>query len=434
MKELKMGNYRWSICSLLFFAMTVNYVDRQVLSLLKPVLSQKFNWTESDYANIVIAFQAGYALGMLGAGRIIDKVGTKLGYALSLALWSVVAIMQAFAGGTLSLGIFRILLGITEAGSFPAAIKATAEWFPKKERALATGIFNSGTTAGAIIAPLTVPWIAMHYGWQMAFIATASIGLLWLIFWFVYYEVPAKHKGISKPEYDYIHSDDEGALTGGAQEASLKISWGKLLAYKQTWAFMIGKFLTDGVWWFFLFWLPSFLTEEYKLVGVQVSFPIALVYIMSIFGSITGGYLPIWFMKNKGWGIVRARKTAMFIAALFPLLVIFSHAAGRYNMWYAVIIIGIAVSAHQAWSANFFTIVSDMFPRACIASVWGIGGAAGAVGSIILAKATGLLFDHYKRAGHLDLGYSILFFICGFAYLLAWTIIFGLLVPRMERV
>lgn len=414
--------------------MTVNYLDRQVISLLKPILSKKFNWTESDYANIVIAFQFGYAVGMLVAGRIIDKIGTKLGYALSLTLWSVIAILQAFATGTLSLGILRLFLGITEAGSFPAAIKTTAEWFPKKERALATGFFNSGTTAGAIIAPLIVPWIAIHYGWQMAFIATAAIGLLWLFFWFSMYKIPARHKKLSKAEYDYIHSDNEELIIADGKEDVPKISWTKLLTYKQTWAFMIGKFLTDGVWWFFLFWLPAFLIQEYKLVGVEISFPIALVYIMSIFGSVAGGYLPIWFIRNKGWGIVRARKTSMFLAALFPLLVIFSQWAGSYNMWYAVIIIGIAVSAHQGWSANFFTIVSDMFPKNYVASVFGIGGGAGALGSIILAKVTGLLFDHYKRLGHLEIGYYIMFFVCGFAYLIAWTIIFKILVPQMKPI
>lgn len=436
MKETKVGSYRWTICSLLFFAMTVNYIDRQVLSLLKPILGKKFNWTESDYANIVIAFQFGYALGMLGAGRIIDKIGTKLGYALSLTLWSVVAILQAIATGTFSLGVFRFLLGITEAGSFPAAIKTTAEWFPKKERALATGIFNTGTTAGAIITPLIVPWIAVNYGWQTAFIATGLIGLLWLIFWFAIYEIPAKHKRLTKTEYEYIHSDEEEltVVDGRKKEDWPKISWSKLLTYKQTWAFMVGKFLTDGVWWFFLFWLPAFLTEEYKLVGVQVSFPVALVYIMSIFGSVLGGYMPIWLIKKKGWDMVRARKTSMFISAVFPLMVIFSQLAGSFNMWYAVIIIGIAVSAHQAWSANFFTIVSDMFPKTYVASVWGIGGGAGAVGSIILAKIAGSLFDHYKSLGHLQTGYYIMFFVCGFAYLIAWTIIFKILVPDMKPV
>jgi ACS family hexuronate transporter-like MFS transporter len=434
MEGTKIGNYRWAICSLLFFAMTVNYMDRQVISLLKPILSKKFNWSESDYANIVIAFQFGYAVGMLCAGRVIDKIGTKLGYALSLILWSVIAVLQAFARGTLSLGVIRFFLGVTEAGSFPAAIKSTAEWFPKKERALATGIFNSGTTAGAIIAPLTVPWIAIHYGWKMAFIGTASVGLIWLIFWFLLYQIPAKHKKLSKAEYDHIHSDSEELVVIDGREESPKMPWSRLLTYKQTWAFMVGKFLTDGVWWFFLFWLPAFLLEEYKLVGVEVSFPVALVYIMSIFGSVIGGYLPIWFMKMRGWDIVRARKGSMFLSAVFPLLVIFAQKAGSYNMWYAVLIIGIAVSAHMAWSANFFTIVSDMFPKPYVASVWGIGGGAGAVGSIILAKVAGMLFDHYKRLGHLEIGYYIMFFVCGFAYLIAWTIIFKVLVPKMTPI
>lgn len=435
MKEV-IGKYRWTICTLLFFAMTVNYLDRQVMSLLKPVLSGKFSWTESDYANIVIAFQLGYAIGMLGAGRVIDKIGTRIGYALFLALWSVVAMMQAFAGSTIGLGIYRFLLGITEAGSFPAAIKSTAEWFPKRERALATGIFNSGTTAGAILAPLTVPWIEVHYGWQTAFIATAAVGLIWLVFWFWMYDIPGRSKRLSRAEYDHIHSDNETltvAVVDG-KEAKPRISWGKLLTFKQTWAFMVGKFLTDGVWWFFLFWLPAFLVEEYQLQGVQVSFPIALVYIMSIFGSLAGGYLPIWFISKRGWGIVRARKTSMLVSAVFPVLVIFSQWAGSFNMWYAVIIIGIAVSAHQAWSANFFTIVSDMFPKNLIGSVWGIGGGAGAIGSIILARVAGLLFDHYKKLGHLEIGYYIMFFVCGFAYLIAWTIIFKVLVPKMKPV
>lgn len=434
MKETKIGNYRWTICSLLFFAMTVNYMDRQVVSLLKPILSKQFKWTESDYANIVIAFQFGYAVGMLGAGRIIDKVGTKIGYALALTLWSIVSVLQAFARGTLSLGVFRFFLGVTEAGSFPAAVKSTAEWFPKKERALATGVFNSGTTAGAIVAPLTVPWIASHYGWKMAFIATGLVGLIWLFFWFAIYEIPAKHKKLSKAEYDHIHSDNEEVVIVDGKEEEPKIAWSKLLTYRQTWAFMVGKFLTDGVWWFFLFWLPAFLAEEYKLVGVEVSLPVALVYVMSVFGSVIGGYLPMWFIKHKGWGIVRARKTSMFLSALFPLMVIFSQRVGSYNMWLAVIIIGIAVSAHQAWSANFFTIVSDMFPKNYVASVWGIGGFAGAVGSILLAKVAGLLFDHYKQLGHLEVGYYIMFFVCGFAYLIAWTLIFRVLVPKMDPI
>lgn len=430
MKETKMSNYRWTICSLVFFATTVNYLDRQVISLLKPVLEKEFNWSETDYSNIVIAFQLAYAVGMLGTGRVIDKIGTKLGYALSLFLWSIAAILHAFATSTFSFGIYRAFLGITEAGNFPSAIKTVAEWFPKKERALATGIFNSGTNVGAVIAPIVVPWIAINYSWQMAFIATGAVGFLWLIFWFLMYEVPAKHKKLSKAEFDYIHSDTEEPAIDG-KEADPVISWGKLITYKQTWAFISGKFLTDGIWWFFLFWLPAFLIAEYDLVGMQVSFPVAVVYFMTTFGSILGGYLPMWLVKNKGWNIVRARKTSMLIYAFIPLSVIFSQQAGSYNMWYAVLIIGIAASAHQAWSANIFTTVSDMFPKSTVGSVTGMGGMAGGLGGIVIAKLAGTLFDYYKALGHIQTGYYIMFFICGSAYLIAWIIMFKILVPKM---
>lgn len=435
-KQSKVGNYRWTICSLIFFATTINYLDRQVISLLKPILEKEFNWTEIDYSNIVIAFQLAYALGMLGVGRIIDKVGTKLGYALSLFLWSIASILHAFATSTFSFGVYRALLGVTESGNFPAAIKAVAEWFPKKERALATGIFNSGTNVGAIVAPIVVPWIAINWGWQMAFIVTGAVGLLWLIFWFIMYEVPAKHKKLSATEYQYIHSDDEkeDLAIADDKEVTPKISWSRLLTYKQTWAFILGKFLTDGIWWFFLFWLPAFLVAEYGLAGTQVSIPIAVVYTMTCFGSILGGWLPMWFVKNKGWNIVRARKTSMLIYAFFPLLVIFSQQAGTYNMWYAVVIIGIAASAHQAWSANIFTTVSDMFPKNSIGSVIGMGGMAGGFGGIVVARLAGLLFEHYKSLGQIQTGYYIMFFICGVAYIIAWVVMFRLLIPKMTPI
>ncbi|MHB1179441.1 MAG: MFS transporter [Daejeonella sp.] len=434
MSDAKIGNYRWTICSLVFFATTINYLDRQVISLLKPTLEKEFNWTESDYSNIVIAFTLAYALGMLGVGRVIDKIGTKLGYAFSLILWSIAAILHAFATSTFSFAAYRALLGVSESGNFPAAIKTVAEWFPKKERALATGIFNSGTNVGAIIAPVVVPWIAINYSWQMAFIATGAVGLIWLIFWFTMYEIPAKHKKLSKAEYDYIHSDNAEVAVVDDKEEGPKISWLKLLTFKQTWSFIVGKFLTDGIWWFFLFWLPAFLTAEYGLVGMQVSFPIVLVYTMASFGSILGGWLPMWFVKNKGYTIVRARKTSMFIYALFPLLVIFSQQAGSFSMWYAVIIIGIAASAHQAWSANIFTTVSDMFPKNSIGSVIGMGGMAGGVGGMAIARIAGVLFDHYKALGHIEIGYYIMFFVCGLAYLVAWFVMFRLLIPKMTPI
>jgi len=432
--QSKIGNYRWTICSLVFFATTINYLDRQVISLLKPMLEEEFSWTESDYSNIVIAFQLAYAIGMLGVGRVIDKIGSKLGYALSLFLWSVASILHAFATSTFGFGVYRAFLGVTESGNFPAAIKTVAEWFPRKERALATGIFNSGTNVGAIAAPLLVPWMAVNWGWQMAFIATGAVGLLWLIFWFIMYDLPSKHKRLSKSEYDYIHSDNEELETVDGKEEGPSISWAKLLTFKQTWSFILGKFLTDGIWWFFLFWLPAFLIAEYGLEGMEVSIPIAVVYTMTCFGSIGGGFLPMWLVKNKGWEIVRARKTSMLIYAIFPLLVIFSQQAGAYNMWYAVIIIGIAASAHQAWSANIFTTVSDMFPKSSVGSVIGMGGMAGGFGGMVMAKLAGILFDHYKGLGHIETGYYIMFFICGISYILAWVVMFRLLVPKMTPI
>lgn len=428
-----MTNYRWTICSLVFFATTINYLDRQVISLLKPMLEKEFAWTESDYANIVSAFQLAYALGMLGVGSIIDKIGTKLGYAISLILWSIASIMHAFATSTFGFGVFRAFLGATEAGNFPAAIKAVAEWFPKKERAFATGIFNCGTNIGAVIAPLVVPWLAVTYSWQMAFIVTGAVGFIWLIFWFTMYDLPAKHKKVSPAELAYIHSDADMS-EAAVKENQPAVPWTKLLTYKQTWAFAVGKFLSDGVWWFFLFWLPAFLIAEYGLVGMQVSFPVAVVYLMAGVGSVLGGWLPMWFAKSKGWSMVRARKTSMLIYAIFPLMVMFSQEAGSFNMWYAVIIIGIAASAHQAWSANILTTVSDMFPKSSIGAVIGIGGMCGGFGAIFIAKTAGLLLDHYRALGQVETGYYILFLYCGTAYLIAWFLMFRVLVPKMTPI
>ncbi len=429
----KMSNYRWTICSLVFFATTINYLDRQVISLLKPYLEKEFDWSETDYSNIVAAFQLAYALGMLGVGSIIDRIGSKLGYAVSLILWSIAAIMHAFVKTTFGFGVVRAFLGVTEAGNFPAAIKVVAEWFPKRERAFATGIFNSGTNIGAIIAPLIVPWLAVTYSWQMAFILTGVVGFLWLIFWFLLYETPERHKRISASELAHINSDEE-IITVKEGETEAIIPWRKLLTYKQTWAYAVGKFLSDGVWWFFLFWLPAFLISEYRLVGLEVSIPVAVVYLIAGIGSIAGGWLPMWFTKNKGWTMVRARKTSMLIYAVFPLMVMFSQWAGSFNMWYAVIIIGIGMSAHQAWSANIMTTVSDMFPKSSIGAVIGIGGMFGGFGNITVAKSAGFLLDHYKAAGHIQTGYYILFLFCGTAYLLAWFLMFRVLAPKMTPI
>ncbi|CAN5470595.1 MFS transporter [soil metagenome] len=424
------GNYRWTICSLIFFATTINYLDRAVISLLKSDLTKEFHWTETDYSNIVIAFQLAYALGMLVAGRFIDKAGTKTGYALYTFLWSLAAAAHALVTSTLGFGVARAFLGISESGNFPAAIKTVAEWFPKKERAFATGIFNSGANVGAIVAPLTVPFIAATMGWQWAFIITGSIGFIWLVLWYYFYETPVKQRRLSKEEFDYIHSD-----TVSENEQAMvdeKTSWIKLLGYKQTWAVAIGKFLTDPVWWFYLFWLPAFLKEQYHMEGTAVALPVSLVYSLSAVGSIFGGWLPMNLIR-RNWPVFKARKMAMLLYALCALPVVFSQWLGHFDKWYAIIIIGLAAGAHAAWSANIYTTVSDMFPKKMVGSVTGIGGMAGAAGGILIAWLAGQLFDHFKAAGHIETGYYIMFIICGLAYTIAWAMM-HLLVPKFKHI
>jgi ACS family hexuronate transporter-like MFS transporter len=415
---------------MVFFATTINYLDRAVIAILKSPLTKEFNWTETDYANIVIAFQICYAIGFLGAGRLIDKLGTKIGYALATALWSIAAMAHGLVTSTFGFMVARGALGVTESGNFPAAIKTVAEWFPKKERAFATGIFNSGANIGAIIAPLTVPAIAEVWGWKWAFILTGFVGFIWLIFWFILYEVPAKQKKLSQAEFDYIHSDPEDEKD--ADGVTKKISWSKLLTYRQSWAFAVGKFLTDPVWWFYLFWLPDFLEKQYGLLGTAKSLPLALAYTLSTIGSVFGGWLPMWLIK-KGWPVFRARKTSMLLFALAILPVVFAQYLGSINMWLAVIMIGCAMGMHQAWSSNIFTTVSDMFPKSATASVTGIGGMFGAVGGILIARGAGNLFDYYKSIGDKETGYFIMFIICGLAYLLAWAIM-HFLVPKLKKI
>jgi ACS family hexuronate transporter-like MFS transporter len=423
------GKYRWTICSLVFFATTINYLDRQVISLLKSVLSEEMHWDDGDYANIEIAFKFFYAFGMLGAGRIIDKLGTKIGYALSTTLWSVAAVCHAFASSVLGFAVVRSFLGVTESGNFPAAIKTVAEWFPKKERARATGIFNSGSNLGAIIAPLTVPFIAVAWGWRWAFILTGLLGFIWLIFWFIFYEVPKKQKRLSSAEFEYIHSDKDE--TAEQEIAGAKISWAKLLSYKQTWAFAIGKFLTDPVWWFYLFWLPDFLESEYNLTITQIAVPVAMVYMLSTIGSVGGGLLPMALIK-RGWPVFRARKVSMLAFAFIVVPILFAQIAGSFNMWFAVLIIGIAAAAHQAWSANIFTTVSDMFPKSATASVTGIGGMFGGVGGILLTLLVQKnMFVYYRSIDKIEIAYYIMFAVCAGAYLLAWVIM-QVLVPKMK--
>jgi ACS family hexuronate transporter-like MFS transporter len=440
------GKYRWTICALLFFATTVNYLDRQVLSLLKPRLEEIYGWTNTDYANIAAVFQFTYAISMLFAGRIIDKMGTKRGFTWAIIIWSIAAMLHAFAvplgeGLTAILGwigiitvpvsvlgfmISRALLGFGESGNFPAAIKATAEYFPKRERSFATGIFNSGSNVGAILAPLTVPWIAENWGWQAAFLIIGAVGFLWLFFWFAYYEKPEEQKRLSAAELAYINSDeDEKAAT-----TNEKVSWIKLLGYKQTWAFTIGKFMTDGVWWFFLFWLPAYLKDQYGIIGTDVMIPLAVLYSMTMFGSIGGGWFPMYFIR-KGLLPYDARMKAMFLIALVPLVVLAAQPLGDISFWIPVVLIGIGASAHQAWSANIFTTVSDMFPKKAIGSVVGIGGMAGGFGGVLITKLGGALFDHYKALGHIETGYTIMFAICAVAYLIAWSVMKAL-VPKYK--
>lgn len=447
------GKYRWTICALLFFATTVNYLDRQVLSLLQPYLSspEMFNWTNTDYANITAVFQFGYALSMLFAGRIIDKLGTKRGYAWAIIIWSLAAIVHAFAipiGETMStvLGWFgiagfsisvmgfmfsRAVLAFGEAGNFPAAIKATAEYFPKKERSFATGIFNSGANVGAILAPLTVPWIRINWGWDWAFIIMGLIGFLWLIFWWLYYEKPEKQKKLSAAELAYISSGEEEKETEITGEVK-KVSWVKLLGYKQTWAFAFGKFMTDGVWWFFLFWLPAYLKAQYGIVDTAVMMPLAILYTIAMVGSITGGWFPMYFIR-KGHKVYDGRMKAMLIIAIFPLVVLLAQPLGYISFWIPVLLIGIGASAHQAWSANIFTTVSDMFPKKAVGSVVGIGGMAGGLGGVVMSKLGGALFDHYKALGHIETGYTIMFTICAVAYLVAWAVMKAL-VPKYKPI
>lgn len=433
------GKYRYTILSLLFFATTINYLDRQVLSLLKPTLEEEFGWSNTDYANIASVFQFTYALSMLFAGRIVDKLGTKSGYSWAIIIWSIGAVMHAaaipigeglavmmgwigLAAIPISIGGFmisRAVLGFGESGNFPAAIKATAEYFPKKERSFATGIFNSGANVGAILAPLTVPWIALNLGWEAAFIIIGGIGFVWLIFWYLYYDRPETQKRLSSSELNYINHDS--AISELETVPSGNTSWFKLIGYKQTWAFAFGKFMTDGVWWFFLFWLPAYLKDQYNVTGTEIMLPLTVLYSMTMFGSIGGGYFPMYFIK-KGYAPYDGRMKAMLIIAAIPLVVLAAQTLGSISFWMPVLLIGIGASAHQAWSANIFTTVSDMFPKKAVASVVGIGGMAGGIGGVFVTKVGGALFDHYKALGHIETGYTIMFTFCALAYLVSWVV------------
>jgi ACS family hexuronate transporter-like MFS transporter len=449
MDSTTIGKYRWRICALLFFATTINYIDRQVIGLLKPMLSEEFHWTEKDFGGMMSAFAAAYAVGLLLFGRLVDRIGTKMGYTLSIIVWSFAAMAHALAKSTMGFGIARVFLGLGESGNFPVAIKSVAEWFPKKERALATGIFNSGANIGAVIAPIVVPWLAGNYGWQQAFIWTGLIGFVWLIFWIVMYEIPARHKKLTQSEYDYIHSDEEqstdqaGELPAGIRPVTAaavaaaneppkrkSVSWKKLLGIRQTWAFIFGKLLTDPIWWFFLFWLPSYFATTFNLDFKKPNLQLFVIYTATTIGSIGGGYLSSRLIKS-GWPVFRARKTSMLLFAICVVPIMFAKSTN--NVWVVVGLISLAAAAHQAWSANIFTTASDMFPKHAVSSVVGIGGMAGSIGGSLFPIFAGYLLDYYKEQGHIGTGYNILFVISGSMYLLAWLIM-HLFAPKMEQV
>jgi ACS family hexuronate transporter-like MFS transporter len=412
-EKMKIGHYRWLICALIFFATTINYVDRAVMGVLAPTLRTEIGWTDQDYGYISAAFTLAYAIGFLFAGWFIDKVGTRKGYTVYLTIWSLAAAAHALVRTAFGFGLARFALGIGESGNFPAAIKTVAEWFPKKERALATGIFNAGSNVGAIIAPLTVPWIALTWGWQEAFIFTGLAGLIWIVFWLPIYRRPSEHPKLSKTELAYIESDPP--------DPPVKIPWLRLIPLKQTMAFSIGKFLTDAIWWFYLFWFPLFMNDRFGIDLRTIGIPMVIVYVLADFGSVAGGWLSSALLK-RNWSVNAARKTAMLVCAILILPVALApHVQGE---WVAVILIGIAAAAHQGFSANIFTITSDMFPRKAVASVVGIGGFAGAMGGFFMNLGAGWLKQNTGS-------YEIMFAIAAVVYLIA-LLVMHLLVPKLE--
>jgi len=415
--NIKTKNYRWIIVALLFMATTINYIDRQIIGLLKPILEIEFKWSESDFARIVVAFTAAYAIGLLLFGRLIDRVGTKIGYSLSVVIWSVMGMLHAAAKTVTGFSLARIGLGLGEAGNFPAAMKTVAEWFPKKERGLAAGIFNSGTSIGVVIALLITPWILVNMGWQQVFIITGALGFLWLILWVWLYEIPAKQKYLSREEFLLITERQEDT----PQEETRPTKWIRLFTFPQTWAFIFGKFLIDPIFWFFLFWLPSYFSSTFHLDLTRPSPELMIIYSATTVGSIAGGYLSSRLIK-RGMAALKARKTVLFTIAILELSIIFAQYVT--NVWAAVALISLAVASHQAWATNIFTAASDMFPKQAVSSVVGIGGMAGAIGGIFFPMLVGYLYDTYKAAGNISAGYNILFTLCGVTYFVTWTIIY----------
>lgn len=472
----KKTNFRWVICAMLFFATTVNYLDRQVLSLTwKDFIVPEFHWTNNDYGTITALFSIFYAVSMLFAGRLVDKLDTKKGFLWAIGVWSVGAILHAFCGiatsgvitgkwlvgfeeakqiiGTVNntamiinvsvtLFIFaRFILAVGEAGNFPAAIKATAEYFPKKDRAFSTSIFNAGATVGALGAPISIPFIAKAWGWEAAFIIIGALGFVWMGFWVFIYKKPEVHPKVNEAELDYIQQDKIADHESGQEKkgVQVKASFAAHFRYKQTWAFAIGKFLTDGVWWFFLFWTPAYLSSVYGMDSTESAFPLFVLYMITLL-SIFGGWLPSYFVSKGGMNPYAGRMKAMLIFAFFPLLALLAQPLGYITFWFPVIIIGIAGAAHQAWSANIFSTVGDMFPRSAIATVTGIGGMAGGIGAFIINKGSGVLFDYTEQTQMLfmgfkgiEAGYFIIFSICSLMYLIGWLIM-KTLVPKYKPI
>ena len=409
------GHYRWTICALLFVATTINYIDRQVLGLLAPTLGREIGWNEQQYGDIVSWFSVAYALGFLVAGRIMDRFGTRRGLAGSIIVWSIAAMSTALARTANGFSAARFALGLGESGNFPASIKTVAEWFPSRERAFATGIFNAGTNVGALVAPILVPWITLTWGWRAAFVVTGAFGFLWLIAWLAIYRPPQEHPKVGAEELAYIRSDPA--------EPTDSVRWGQLLRHRQTWAFAIGKFMTDPIWWFYLYWLPKFLDARYGINLAKVAAPIIVIYLIADVGSVFGGWLSGFFIK-RGWSVNAGRKVTMLIAALLIVPTIFAPSAP--TMWIAVLIVALAAAAHQWWSANIFTLSSDMFPRRAIGSVVGIGGFFGAAGGVLFQRATGWLLQNNGS------NYTPVFVVCGLAYVSALLVI-HLLAPKLEK-
>lgn len=417
----KTGKYRWTICTLLFLATTINYVDRQILSLVKPILDVELGWSNEEFGIVNAVFQGTYGFGLLFFGWFVDRYGSKVGYAVSIVAWSLAAIGHSVVSTVTGFMIARAALGVSEGGNFPSAIKATAQWFPKRERAYATSIFNAGTNVGAILAPAIVPWIAYSYGWQMAFVFAGIAGLLWLFLWIPLYNKPENSKRLGAAERAYIESDREEA------NETQKVSWGRLLRYRQTWSFIVAKFMTDPVWWFFLIWLPDYFKKTRGLDIKESWIHLVTIYVIVTILSIFGGWV-IGYLNKLGWSITRARKTGMFV---FALCVIPIFLVAQLGEWGAVLLIGLAGAAHQAWSANLYTTVSDMFPKKAVASVIGIGGMAGATGGMLFPIFSGRLLDNFTAAGNVTAGYTVLFTICAFAYVITF-VIHHLLAPRFE--